>query len=386
MKDENRLSETRKMILSTVKDFVKKNVIPRAPIHDDSDTYPIDLIDEMATMGLFGINVPTEYGGLGLDYATYSMIFEELAKGWLSITGPIGTHSLLTYVIGKYGTEEQKNKWLPDLATGKKRGGLAMTEPSGGSDVASIQTHAVHNGDKYVVNGTKSFITNGKQGDVFFLLAKTNLKSDPAYNGITGFIAEKRQGLIVGGELKKLGYRGVDTAELSFQNYEISNDDVLGCSEGRGFYQAMDALEIGRINVAARAVGVASAAFEDSIQYAQKRHAFGQAIAKKQSIQNLLADMGTKVHAARLMTRHAADRKDLGGRFDVEAGMAKLFASEICREVTMDAMRVFGGYGFSKDLPLERYYRDAPLMIIGEGTNEIQRLVVARGLLKQYEI
>lgn len=379
------IDELRSQILSTVRDFVTREVVPQADEHDHQDTYPAGLVDQMAEMGLFGLTVPEEYGGLGLDHTTYAMVFEELAKGWLSITGPIGTHSILTYALTKYGSEEQKRRWLPDLATGKKRGGLALTEPGGGSDVAAMKTRAVRDGDDYVVNGNKLFITNGEHGDVFFLLAKTDASAAPAHRGITGFVAEKGPGFTAGKHLNKLGYRGVDTTELVLQDYRVAADEVVGGAEGQGFYQVMDALETGRINVAARAVGVAQAAFEAAIDYAQQRETFGKPIAQQQSIQNMLADMGTKIHAARLMTYEAARRKDDGERIDLEAGMAKLYASEICGEVTLDAMRIHGGYGFTKDLPLERYYRDAPLMIIGEGTNEIQRLVIAKNLLKRYE-
>ena len=380
------LAEVHSQILATVREFVTREVVPQAAEHDELDTYPTALVDQMAEMGLFGITIPEEYGGLGLDHATYAMIFEELAKGWLALTGPIGTHSILSYAIAKYGSAEQKKCWLPDLATGKKRGGLALTEPSGGSDVAALQTRAVKNGDDYVVNGNKLFITNGEYGDVFFLLAKTDMEADPPHRGITGFIAEKGPGFTAGKHLNKLGYRGVDTTELVFNDYRVPVGNVLGDREGQGFYQVMDALEAGRINVAARAVGVATAAFEAAIRYSQQRKTFGKPIAEQQTIQNMLADMATKIHASRLMTHHAANLKDSGERIDLEAGMAKLYASEVCGEVTMDAMRIHGGYGFTKDLPLERYYRDAPLMIIGEGTNEIQRLVIARNLLKRYPI
>jgi alkylation response protein AidB-like acyl-CoA dehydrogenase len=380
------LAEIRSQALATVREFVKREVIPQAAEHDEQDTYPTALVDQMAEMGLFGITIAEEHGGLGLDYTTYAMVFEELAKGWLALTGPIGTHSILSYAIGKYGSDEQKKRWLPELASGKRRGGLALTEPGGGSDVAALQTRAVKDGDEYVINGNKLFITNGEQGDVFFLLAKTNIWADPPHRGITGFIAEKGHGFTAGKHIDKLGYRGVDTVELVFNDYRVPAENVLGGREGQGFYHVMDALETGRINVAARAVGVATAAFEAAIRYSQQRETFGKPIAEQQTIQNMLADMATKIHAARLMTHHAAGLKDSGERIDLEAGMAKLYASEICGEVTMDAMRIHGGYGFTKDLPLERYYRDAPLMIIGEGTNEIQRLVIARNLLKRHSI
>ena len=382
----NDMQEIRAQLIPAVKDFVRKEVIPKAAQHDEEDTYPAELVDQMAEIGLFGMVVPEKYGGMGLDVLTFSMVFEELSKGWMSITGPIGTHSMLAFAISKYGTDEQKQRWLPDLATGKKRGGLALTEPSGGSDVAGIKTSAMRDGEEYVINGTKQFITNGQHGNVFLLAAKTDTEINPQHRGISAFIAEKGPGLTAGAKLNKLGYRGIDTAELILKDYRISSDELIGNREGEGFYQIMDGLETGRINVAARAVGVAQAAFDAAIMYSQQRETFGRAISTRQSIQNMLADMGTKIHAARLMTNDAARRKDSGERVDVEAGMAKLYASEICGEVTMDAMRIHGGYGFIKDQPVERYYRDAPLMIIGEGTNEIQRLVIAKHLLKRYEV
>ena len=380
------LEEARRQIVALVRDFVRRDVIPAAAEHDEADTYPADLVDTMAEMGLFGITIPEEYGGLGLDYTTYAMVFEELSKGWLSISGPIGTHSILSYAIAKYGTEDQKQGWLPRLATGELRGGLALSEPGGGSDVAGMQSTAVRDGEEYVVNGNKLFITNGRHGNVFMLLAKTDTEADPPHRGITAFIAEKGPGFKSGRDLNKLGYRGVDTTELVFQDFRVAADRVIGLEEGRGFYQVMDALETGRVNIAARAVGVATAAFEAAIKYAQERETFGRPIATRQGIQFMLAEMATKIHAARLMTYDAAARKDSGERLDLEAGMAKLYASEMCAEVTMDAMRIHGGYGYVKDLPLERYYRDAPLMIIGEGTSEIQKLIIARNLLKKYAI
>jgi alkylation response protein AidB-like acyl-CoA dehydrogenase len=377
--------EIRSQLLSAVRDFMSREAAPQAAEHDENDTYPAELVDQLAEMGLFGMTVPEEYGGLGIDVLTFAMVFEEISKTWMSLTGPIGSHSMLTFAINKYGTDAQKERWLPDLATGKKRGGLALTEPGGGTDVAAMTTRAVKDGEEYVINGNKQFITNGRNGDVFLLLAKTDMDTDPAYRGITSFIAEKGPGFTAGKDFNKMGYRGVDTSELVFQDYRISEDEVLQ-GEGNGFYHAMDALETGRINVAARAVGVAQGAFDASIKYAQTRETFGRPISSRQSIQNMLADMAVKIHAARLMVHDAAAKKQSGERVDTEAGMAKLYASEICGEVTMDAMRIHGGVGYIKDLPIERYYRDAPLMIIGEGTNEIQRLIIAKNLLKRYAI
>ncbi|MSQ21796.1 MAG: acyl-CoA dehydrogenase [Dehalococcoidia bacterium] len=378
------LGEARQQILATVCDFVRREVAPVASRYEQEDIYPHELVERMKELGLFGIVVPEEYGGLGLDYTTFAMVFEELAKGWMSISGVIGTHSILTYVIAKFGTEDQKGHWLPLLARGEKRGGLGLTEPDAGSDVAAMRTTAVRDGDEYVINGSKLFITNGRYGDVFLLLAKTNREAKPPHRGISAFIAEKGPGFTVGRDLNKLGYRGVDTCELVFQDYRVPAESLVGLEEGQGFYQVMEGLETGRINIAARAVGVATAAFEAAIAYAQQRKTFGQPIAQHQAIQLMLADMATKVQAARLLVYDAAAKKDRGERCDLEAGMAKLFASEMCAQVTLDAMRVHGGYGYIKDLPLERYYRDAPLMVIGEGTNEIQKLVIARNLLRRY--
>ncbi|MEE9262210.1 MAG: acyl-CoA dehydrogenase family protein [Dehalococcoidia bacterium] len=376
----------RNQILATVQVFVQREVVPRASKHDRDDTYPHELVEQMKELGLFGITVPEEYGGLGLDYTTFAMVFEELAKGWMSITGVIGTHSILTYVVARFGSEEQKREWLPSLAQGERRGALAMTEANAGSDVAALETTAVRDGDEYVVNGAKLFITNGRYSDVVLLMAKTNPDAQPPHSGISALIVEKGPGFTVGPDMEKLGYRGIDTCELIFQDCRVPAKNLVGYEEGRGFRQVMEGLETGRINIAARGVGVATAAFEHAIRYAQQRKTFGQPIANHQAVQLMLADMATKIRAARLLVYDAAAKKDRGERCDQEAGMAKLYASEMCAEVTLDAMRIHGGYGYIKDLPLERYYRDAPLMIIGEGTNEIQKIVIARSLLRQYAI
>jgi alkylation response protein AidB-like acyl-CoA dehydrogenase len=378
--------ETRIQIVNLVRDFVRREVLPVADRLDREDIVPLDLIDKMKDLGLFGITVPEDYGGLGLDYTTFAVIFEELSKGLMSITGPIGTHHILTYVLAHFGSEDQKWRFLPDLAAGRKRGALALTEPSGGSDVANLEMTAVKDGDEYILNGTKMFITNGRYGDAFCLLARTDNEIIPRHRGLSCFVVEKGgEGFRIGRDLDKLGYRGVDTCELIFEGFRIPANNLIGGQEGRGFSQVMSGLEIGRVNVAARAVGVAQAAFEASMRYAQQRYTFGVPIAKHQAIQIKLADMATNIQAARLMTYDAAARKDRGERVDLESGMAKLFASEVCQLVTMEAMRIHGGYGYIKDLPVERYYRDAPLMIIGEGTNEVLRLVIARQLLRQPE-
>ena len=379
-------SEARSQIVSLVRDFVRREVEPVAAELDKEDRVPHDLIDRMKELGLFGITVPEEYGGLGLDYTTFASVFEELSKGLMSITGAIGTHHILTYVLTHYGTEEQKQKFLPDLASGRKRGGLALTEPGGGTDVANLQTTATKDGEEYVINGTKMFITNGRYGDTFCLLARTDRQAEPKHRGLSCFVVEKGgEGFQVGRDLDKLGYRGLDTCELIFDNYPVPADNLVGGNEGTGFGMVMSGLETGRINVAARAVGVAQAAFNAAIRYSQQRETFGKPIAEHQAIQLKLADMATKIQAARLLVYDAAAKKDSGDRVDLESGMAKLFASEICGEVTMEAMRIHGGYGYIKESPVERYYRDAPLMIIGEGTNEVMRLVIARQLLRRPE-
>ena len=383
---EERSQATRKQILAVVREFVRREVAPVASRHDRDDSYPYELVEKMAELGLFGIAVPEEYGGLGLDHTTFAMIFEELAKGWMSITGVLGTHSVMAYVLSYFGTEEQKRRWLPRMASGEVRGALAMTEPEAGSDVGAIQTVAVRDGYEYVVNGRKLFISNGRNCHAALVMVKTDVDARPAHRGISALVVEKGPGFGVGRDMEKLGYRGVDTCELIFDNCLAPAGNLVGMQEGRGFRQVMEALEAGRINIAARAVGVATAAFEEAIRYAQRRETFGKPIAQHQAIQTMLAEMATKIRAARLLTYDAAARKDRGERCDEEAGMAKLFASEVCGQVTLDAMRIHGGYGYIKDLPLERYYRDAPLMIIGEGTNEIQKLIIARSLLRRYAV
>ncbi len=380
-------TETRNQMTNLVREFVRRDVEPVASHYENEDIYPQDLVDKMAEMGLFGIMIPEEYGGLGLDYTTFALIFEELSKGWMSLTGPIGTHHILAYVISTYGTEEMKQRFLPKMAEGVIRGGLALTEPGGGSDMQNLQTSAVKDGEEYVINGNKMFISNGASGNAFAVLARTDKTARPLHRGISCFVVEKPAvGFTVAQKLDKLGYRGIDTTELVFDNVRIPTQNLVGEVEGKGFGHVMSGLEGGRINVAARAVGVATAAFDAAIKYAQQRETFGQPIAQHQAIQLKLAEMATEIEAARLLTYEAARKKDSGERVDLEAGMAKLFASEMCGRVTMEAMRIHGGYGYIKDYPLERYYRDAPLMIIGEGTNEIQKLVIARRLLQKYQI
>lgn len=379
--------EIRSQIVDLVRDFVRRDVEPVAKRYENDDIYPQELANKMAEIGLFGITIPEEFGGMGLDYTTFATIFEELSRGWMSVTGIIGSHHMMSTIISTHGTAEQKARLLPPMASGKIRGGLALTEPEAGTDVQAIQTTAVKDGDEYLLNGSKMFITNAVNGNAYIVIAKTDSHSDPPYKGISCFIVQKpMDGFSVGQKLDKLGYRGVDTGELIFRDCRVPSANLVGGQEGRGFRQLMSGLESGRVNIAARALGVASAAFEASIKYAQQRKTFGKAIADHQAIQIKLADMGTKIHAARLLTYDTAAKMDAGERMDLEAGMAKLFATEMCGEVTMEALRIHGGYGYIKDHPIERYYRDAPLMIIGEGTNEIQRIIIARRLLERYKI
>jgi len=311
----------------------------------------------------------------------------ELSRGWMSLAGVINSHLIMAYIIANHGSEEQKGRFLPAMSTGDKRGGLALTEPHAGSDVQSIRTTARRHGDNYVVSGSKMFITNARHGTMLAVAAKTDIKAKPAYVGISMFAVEKNEhGPTVSRQLKKLGYKGIDTCEVLLEELEVPAANLIGGREGEGFKQVMSALEVGRINVAARAVGVGQAAFDNAIRYAQQRSAFGKTIAEHQAVQLLIADMGTRLQAARLMVENAAQKKDAGERCDVEAGMAKLFASEACAKMTLDAMRVLGGYGYMAEFPVERFYRDAPLMMIGEGTNEIQALVIARGLLARHRV
>ena len=379
--------DVQNQIVGLVREFVRRDVEPIASQYDNEDIYPFELVEKMKEMGLFGITISEEYGGMGLDYTTFAMIFEELSKGWMSVSGVIGTHHILSHIVESFGTEEQRRRILPRMTTGEVRGGLALTEPEAGSDVQNIQTSATKDGEEYVLNGSKTFITNAEHGNTFAVLTKTDRNADPPHRGMSCFIVEKPSvGFSVGQHLDKLGYRGLESCELIFEDCRVSADNLVGGVEGQGFRQVMSGLETGRINVAARAVGVATGAFEAAIRYAQQRKTFGVPIAQHQAIQTMLADMATKIQAARLLTYDAASKKDAGERVDLEAGMAKLFASEVCGQATLDAMRIHGGYGYIKDYPVERYYRDAPLMIIGEGTNEIQKLVIARRLLQKYAI
>ena len=369
-------------IVDAVRRFVDRDVIPVATELEHNDEYPHALVARMKELGLFGATIPQAHGGLGLSFITYARIMAELSRGWMSLAGVINSHLIMAYVIANHGTDDQKGRFLPAMATGEKRGGLALTEPHAGSDVQSIRTTANRHGGNYVLAGSKMFITNARHGTMLAVAAKTNPKAEPAYAGISLFAVEKNdRGPTVSRQLKKLGYKGIDTCEVLLEDLEVPAMNLIGGREGVGFKQVMSALEVGRINVAARAVGVGQAAFDNAIRYAQQRTAFGKPIAEHQAVQLMLADMGTRLQAAKLMVENAAQKKDAGERCDVEAGMAKLFASEACAKITLDALRVLGGYGYMAEFPVERFYRDAPLMMIGEGTNEIQALVIARGLL-----
>ncbi len=378
------LSEAQRGIVNTIREFVRREVNPVAMQMEHDDEYPFELVERMKELGLFGAIIPEEYGGLALDVSTYALIIEEICRGWMSLSGILNSHLIMAYMVTTKGTQEQKNHYLPLMASGEKRGGICITEPNTGSDVQAIETRAVRDGDEYVVNGSKSLITNGRHGNTFALVTKTDINADPPRKGMSIFIAEKGPGFNVVRDIPKLGYKGVDTCELSFEDYRVSGGNLVGGEEGQGFYQILSGLELGRINVAARCLGVARAALEEATKYAQQRKTFGKPIGEHQSIQIMLANMATNVQAAHLMVLHAAEKKDRGERADMEAGMAKLFASEMCMEVTIDAMRIHGGYGYTQDLPVERHFRDAPLMMIGEGTNEIQRVLIARHLLKDF--
>jgi alkylation response protein AidB-like acyl-CoA dehydrogenase len=374
-------------IVGMVRDFVEREIIPVAHDLEHDDIYPDKIVAQMKHLGFFGFAIPEQYGGTGLDYATYAMVCEEIARGWMSITGIINTHFIVSFLIENFGTDEQKQRFLPRMATGEFHGGFSMSEPNCGSDVQAIQTRAIRDGDDYVINGTKMWATNGQHATVVATLVKTNPDAKPAHRGMSCVLAEKQySGFTASRHIEKLGYKGVETTELVFENNRQPTSNLLGGVEGQGFKQMMAAIEVGRVNVAARGVGVAQRAFELAIAYAQQRQAFGVPIAQHQAIQFKLADMATKIQAARLLTNFAARKKDAGERADIECGMAKLFASETCFEVVGEAMRVHGGYGFSKEYEVERLYRDAPLLIIGEGTNEIQRVIIAKGLLERYRI
>ena len=381
------LDPDRQEVINEIRRFVDREVIPLAHDLEQSDTYPVALIDKLKALGIFGATIPEAYGGLGLDFLTYVQIIEELSRGWMSLAGIVNTHLIVAYMIATYGTEEQRQRFLPIMVEGNMRGGLCISEANAGSDVQAITMTAVRESHEYVLNGSKLWVTNGIHGSIFAVLARTKTAIDPPHRGMSLFIVEKgAPGLSISHAFEKLGYKGVETTELIFSAVHVPAANLLGGIEGEGFKHVMSGLELGRINVAARAVGVAQAAFTDAIKYAQQRHTFGKPIAQHQAIQLKLADMATKIEAARLLLQKAAQKKDLGERCDLESGMAKLFASEMCQEVALEALRIHGGFGYTKEFNVERYYRDAPFMLVGEGTSEILRLVIARQLLEQYKL
>jgi alkylation response protein AidB-like acyl-CoA dehydrogenase len=392
-------TDEQRAITEMVRQFVDEQVIPIAEEHDHEDKFPDAVVEQMKELGLFGVTIPEEYGGMGLDLTTYAMIVEELSRGWISVSGIVNTHFIGSYLLMKFGTDEQKEKYLPKMATGEVRAAFSLSEPGLGSDVAAITTRAKKDGDHWVINGTKMWVTNGLRAGLVFLLAKSDPDADPPHKGMTCFICEKEpgasensgdyKGLTVPPKIKKMGYKGVESTELVFEDYRCPSANVLGGEEAgvnKGFPQMMDALEVGRVNVAARGVGLGQRALELALRYSQERRTFGKPIAQHQAIQFKLAEMGTKVEAARLLTIKAARMKDAGERSDLEAGMAKLFASEAAKEVVEEALRIHGGYGYSKEYEIERLYRDAPLLLIGEGTSEIQKMVIGRTLLKRNKI
>ncbi len=388
-------TDEQRAITEMVRQFVDEQVIPIAEEHDHEDKFPDAVVEQMRELGLFGVTIPEEYGGMGLDLTTYTMIVEELSRGWISISGIVNTHFIGSYLLMKFGSDAQKEKFLPKMATGEIRAAFSLSEPGLGSDVQAISTRAKKDGEDWVINGQKMWVTNGLRSGVVFLLAKTDPEASPPYKGMTCFITEKEpgepsaNGLTIPPQIKKMGYKGVESTELVYEDYHCPAENILG-GEGeglnKGFGQMMDALEVGRVNVAARGVGIAQRALELGLRYAQERSTFGKPIAEHQAIQFKLADMATKVEAARLLTLKAARMKDAGERSDLEAGMAKLFASETGKEVVEDSFRIHGGYGYSKEYEIERLYRDAPLLLIGEGTSEIQRMVIGKKLLQRHKI
>jgi alkylation response protein AidB-like acyl-CoA dehydrogenase len=392
-------TDEQRAITEMVRQFVDEQVIPIAEEHDHEDSFPEPVVEQMKELGLFGVTIPEEYGGMGLDLTTYAMIVEELSRGWISISGIVNTHFIGSYLLMKFGSDEQKEYFLPKMATGEIRAAFSLSEPGLGSDVQAISTRAKKDGDDWLINGQKMWVTNGLRSGVVFLLAKSDPDASPPYKGMTCFITEKEpgaekntgkfEGLEIPPKIKKMGYKGVESTELVYSDYRCPSDRILGGEEAglnKGFGQMMDALEVGRVNVAARGVGIAQRALELALRYSQERKTFGKPIAEHQAIQFKLADMATKVEAARLLTRKAARLKDAGERSDLEAGMAKLFASETGKEVVEDSFRIHGGYGYSKEYEIERLYRDAPLLLIGEGTSEIQRMVIGKTLLKRNKI
>ncbi len=390
------LSDVQTEIVKTIRDFVDKEILPVATELEHNDEYPHKIVDGMKELGLFGLTIPEEYGGLGESLLTYALVVEEIARGWMSVSGIVNTHFIVAYLLVQHGTDEQRRYFLPKMATGEIRGAFSMSEPGCGSDVAAITTKATKKtdgGDAYVINGQKMWITNGGTANLVAVLVKTDTGGDSVYKNMTTFLIEKptgygevMPGVTVPGKIDKMGYKGVDSTELILQDVEIGTDRILGGEPGKGFYQMMDGVEVGRVNVAARGCGVAWRAFELGIAYAQQRETFGKKIAEHQAVLFRLAEMATKVEAAHQMMVRAARKKDSGARNDLEAGMAKYLASEYCSQVVEDSFRIHGGYGYSKEYEIERLYREAPMLLIGEGTADIQRMIIGRRLLEDHRL
>jgi butyryl-CoA dehydrogenase len=377
------LSEEETILVETIRAFIDRDVKPSVRDVEHANTYPEAWIDQMKRIGIYGLAVPEGYGGSLVSMPCYVEVTQELARGWMSLAGAMGGHTVVAKLISLFGTEDQKQKYLPGMATGEMRATMALTEPGGGSDLQAMTTTARADGDELVINGSKTWISNARRSGLIALLCKTDPTATPRHKGISVLLVEHGEGLTVSRDLPKLGYKGVESCELSFDDCRVPSSAILGGVPGRGFGQMMKGLETGRIQVASRALGVATAALEDALAYAQQRESFGQPIWKHQSIGNYLADMATKLTAARQLTRYAAEKFDSGQRCDMEAGMAKLFASEVAMEIALNAVRIHGGYGYSTEYDVERYFRDAPLMIVGEGTNEIQRNVIAAQLVSR---
>ncbi|WP_122818341.1 acyl-CoA dehydrogenase family protein [Nocardioides pantholopis] len=387
------LTEDQTEILKAVRTFVEEKILPVATELEHADEYPTEIVEGLKELGIFGLMIPEEYDGLGESLLTYALCVEEIARGWMSVSGVINTHFIVAYMLMKHGTEEQKRKYLPRMATGEVRGAFSMSEPSLGSDVSAIRTKATRTEDGYEITGQKMWLTNGGSSNLVAVLVKTDEGADSVYKNMTTFLVEKEpgfgetaQGVTVPGKIEKMGYKGIDTTEMVFEGHQISADQILGGEPGKGFYQMMDGVEVGRVNVAARACGIANRAFELGAAYAQQRETFGKPIAQHQAILFRLAEMATKVETSHAMMVRAARKKDAGERNDVEAGMAKMVASEYCNEVVEASFRIHGGYGYSKEYEIERLYREAAFMLIGEGTSDIQKMIIGRSVLKEYRL
>ena len=381
MTDASQITADEAQILDSIDKWLDRDVRDKVMALEHADEYPHAMVEQMKELGLFGATISPDYGGLGLPAGTYAKIVTRISEVWMSLTGIFNSHLIMSAAVQRFGTDDQKNHYLPRFASGEIRGGIALTEPECGTDLQAIRTTAVRQGDNFTVNGTKTWISNGIEGSCFAVLVKTDTKAEPRHKGMSLFLAEKGHGFTVGRKLEKIGYKGIDSAELVFDNFQVSEDNLIGGEEGHGFQQTVGGLELGRINIAARGVGIANAALREATAYSQVRETMGKPICQHQAIQLKLADMATRCQAAKLLTEFAATAYDQGERCDMEAGMAKLYASEAALENAQECMRIFGGYGYSTEFPVERLYRDAPLLCIGEGTNEMQRIIIARQLV-----